>query len=108
MNGNRLEKRLEMPSKKQNQEDIFFLKAIIDLEANGKWDQAYEGATWIDILSKIRQLEGKYPSPRDLAILRSYRIYYKTGSRRYPTHTVPKEMIPTVKDELNKWMEKEI
>jgi len=85
----------------------FFLKAIIDLEAKGKWDRAYGGATWVDILSEIRQLEGKYPSPRDLAILRSYRIYYKTGSRRYPTHTIPEEMIPTVNEELRKWMEKE-
>ena len=81
----------------------FFLKAIIDLETEGKWDRAYGGATWVDILSKIRQLKGSYPPPRDLAILRSYKIYYKTGSRRYPTHTVPKEMIPTINKELRKW-----
>ena len=81
----------------------FFLKAIIDLETEGKWDRAYGGATWVDILSKIRQLKGSYPPPRDLAILRSYKIYYKTGSRRYPTHTVPKEMIPTINKELKKW-----
>ena len=80
-----------------------FLRAIIDLENEGKWDQAYGGATWVDILSKIRQLKGSYPSPRDLAIIKSYKIYYKTGSRRYPTHTVPKEMIPTINDELEKW-----
>ena len=80
-----------------------FLKAIIDLETEGKWDRAYGGATWVDILFTIRQLEGSYPSPRDIAILRSYKIYYKTGSRRYPTHTVPKEMIPTINDELEKW-----
>lgn len=81
----------------------FFLKAIIDLEKEGKWDRAYGGATWVDILSKIRQLKGNYPSPRDLAIIKSYKVYYKTGSRRYPTHTVPKEMIPTIADELKKW-----
>jgi hypothetical protein len=81
----------------------FFLKAIIDLEAEGKWDRAYDGATWVDILFKVRQLKGSYPSPRDLAILRSYKIYYKTGSRRYPTHTVPREMMPTINDELEKW-----
>ena len=44
----------------------FFLKAIIDLEAKGKWDRAYGGATWVDILSEIRQLEGKYPSQETL------------------------------------------
>jgi len=80
----------------------FLLKAIIDLEKEGKWDRAYGGATWVDILAKTRQLKGRYPSPRDLAIIRSYKIYYKTGSRRYPTHTVPKEMIPTINDELEK------
>ena len=81
----------------------FFLKAIIDLEKEDKWDRAYGGATWVDILSKTRQLKGSYPSPRDLAIIRSYKIYYKTGSRRYPTHTVPKEMISTINNELRKW-----
>ena len=81
----------------------FFLKAIIDLKKEGKWDRAYRGATWVDMLSKIRQLKGNYPSPRDLAIIKSYKIYYKTGSRRYPTHTVPKEMIPAIDDELKKW-----
>lgn len=80
-----------------------FIKAIIELYKKGKWDQAYGGATWIDILSKIRELKGKYPSPRDLAILKSYRIYYKTGSNRYPTHTVPEEMIPIIDDELENW-----
>jgi hypothetical protein len=80
-----------------------FLKAIIELYKKGKWDQAYGGVTWIDILSKIRELGGKYPSPRDLAILKSYRIYYKTGSNRYPTHTVPEEMIPVIDDELENW-----
>jgi len=85
-----------------------FLKAIIDLQKEGKWDRAYDGATWVDILSKIRQLKGSYPSPRDLAIIKSYKIYYKTGSRRYPTHTVPKEMIPTIDDELEKWKNCEI
>jgi hypothetical protein len=36
-------------------------------------------------------------------ILKSYGIYYKTGSRRYPTHTIPEEMIPTIEEELEKW-----
>lgn len=78
----------------------YFLKAIIDLHDDGKWDKAYGGATWIDILAKIREIKGAYPAPRDIAIIKSYRIYYKTGSRRYPTHTVPEEMIETIKETL--------
>jgi len=81
----------------------YFLKAIIDLYNEGKWDNAYGGSVWIDILAKIRDLKGVYPAPRDIAIIGSYWIYYKTGSRRYPTHTIPKEMIPIVDAELEKW-----
>ncbi len=77
-----------------------FLKAIIELHKESKWDKAYGGATWIDILAKIRDMRGTYPAPRDLAITRSYRIYWKTGSRRYPTHTVPEEMIDVINGTL--------
>ena len=80
----------------------YFLKAIIELYKDGSWDKAYGGATWEDMLSKIRELGGPYPSPRDLVILKSYDLYFKTGSRRYPTHTVPLEMIAIVNDELEK------
>jgi hypothetical protein len=81
----------------------YALKAIIELYKEGRWDRAYGGATWVDILSKVRELGGEYPSPRDIVILKSYGIYYKTGSRRYPTHTIPEEMIPTIEEELEKW-----
>jgi hypothetical protein len=81
----------------------YFLKAIIELYKEGRWDKAYGGATWVDILAKIRELRGIYPPPRDLALLKSYKIYYKTGSRRYPTHTVPEEIIPLVEGVLNQY-----
>lgn len=81
----------------------YFFKAIINLHDEGKWDKAYGGATWIDILAKIRDIKGAYPAPRDIAIVRSYRIYYKTGSRRYPTHTVPEEMINAIMETLEEW-----
>lgn len=80
-----------------------FLKAIISLYNEDKWDKAYGGATWIDILTKIRQLSGAYPAPRDIAIIKSYKIYYKTGSRRYPTHTVPREMMEVAMKTLKEW-----
>lgn len=82
----------------------YFLKAIIELHREGRWDRAYGGATWVDILAKIRELGGVYPPPRDLALLKSYKIYYKTGSRRYPTHTVPEEIIPVVEEVLARFM----
>jgi hypothetical protein len=79
----------------------WFLKAIIDLYKEDRWDKVSHGATWVDILAKIRELGGVYPPPRDLALLKSYKIYYKTGSRRYPTHTVPEEIIPVVEEVLD-------
>jgi len=84
----------------------YFLKAIINLYREGKWDKAYGGATWVDILAEIRELKGVYPPPRDLALLKSYKIYYKTGSRRYPTHTIPEEIIPIVEEVLNLYIKK--
>lgn len=81
----------------------YFLRAIIELHDEGKWDRAYGGATWIDILAKIREIKGAYPAPRDIAFVKSYRTYYKTGSRRYPTHTVPREMIDVTKETLEEW-----
>jgi len=89
--------------KETGEAGYFFLKAIIELWKEGRWDDAYGGATWVDILAKIRELGGRYPSPRHVVIIKSYRIYYKTGSRRYPTHTIPEEMIPTVEEELEKF-----
>jgi len=86
----------------------YFLKAIIELYKKGKWDRAYGGAAWTDILAKIRELGGVYPPPRDLALLKSYRIYYKTGSRRYPTHTVPEEIIPVMEEVLGQYFEKKL
>jgi hypothetical protein len=77
-----------------------FLRAIISLYRTGRWDKAYGGAAWPDILASIRLMGGSYPSPRDLSIVKSYKIYYKTGSRRYPTHTIPEEMIPAVEEVL--------
>ncbi|RLE53908.1 MAG: hypothetical protein DRJ30_06180 [Candidatus Methanomethylicota archaeon] len=86
----------------------YFLKAIIELYKEGKWDRAYGGATWVDILAKIRELGGVYPPPRDIALLKSYRIYYKTGSRRYPTHTVPEEIIPVVEEVLEQYSKEKL
>jgi hypothetical protein len=78
----------------------YFLKALIQLHKGDKWDKAYGGATWVDILAKTRELKGPYPSPRDLVMLKSYKIYFKTGSRRYPTHTLPEEMISIIDEVL--------
>lgn len=43
------------------------------------------------------------PASRDFAILKSYRLHYKSGSNRYPTHSIPEEAIHAVKEALEKW-----
>lgn len=79
----------------------FFLRAIVELYRENRWDRGYGGATWTDILAKTRELDGSYPAPRDIMLLKSYRLYYKTGSRRYPTHTIPEEIIDIVEEVLS-------
>ena len=61
-----------------------FLKAIIDLYEEGRWD--YGGAKFSDIVAKMRENTGKgtHPSSRDYVTFNSYKIYYKTGSNKYP------------------------
>jgi len=82
------------------------LKAIAELHDLGKWIGDYYGATYADILAQIRKLCGKplLPAPRDFPILASYRIYYKSGSRKHPTHSIPEERIDSVKEALEQWM----
>jgi len=101
-----LKKEIWSALEETNGRSYYFLKAIINLYREGKWDKAYGGVTWVDILAKIRELKGVYPPPRDLALLKSYKIYYKTGSRRYPTHTIPEEIIPIVEEVLNLYIKK--
>jgi len=81
-----------------------FLKAIIELREEGRWDRAYGGATWRDIMAKIRELKGTYPLLPDLAILKLHKIYYKTGSKNRPTYTVPEETIPVVEEVLERYI----
>lgn len=86
----------------------YFLKALIELYKENKWDKVYRGTMWENILAKLRELNGPYTSPRDLVILKSFKIYFKTGSRRYPTHTIPEEMIPVIETALNEFQQKEV
>lgn len=85
-----------------------FLKAIINIYEEGKWDSAYGGAEFSSIIAKMREVVGKaiMPSPRDYPLFNSYKIYYRTGSNKYPTHTIPIEIIPMVKETLEEWSEK--
>lgn len=82
-----------------------FLKAIISLYEEGKSDSLYGGAKYSDIVAKMREITGGSirPSPMDFMLFNSYKIYYKTGSNRYPTHTIPPESIPAVKQALEEF-----
>jgi hypothetical protein len=82
-----------------------FLMSIIELHEEGKWKGDFYGATYSDVLAKIRKICGKLilPAPRDFPILTSYRIYFKSGSRKYPGHSIPEEIIPALKEALLEW-----
>lgn len=82
-----------------------FLKALILLHKEGKWKGDYYGARYDEIIAKMREVLGEtvFPAPRDFIVLRSYRIYYKSGSRKHPTHSIPEEIIPAVEEALEEW-----
>lgn len=87
-----------------------FLKAIIALtkEILEKRDIEYcylFGPSYSDILKAMRAELGRFvtPSPRDFAVLKACQIYYKSGSRRYPGHSIPLEILPAVEEALKEW-----
>jgi len=82
-----------------------FLRAIVELHEEGKWNGDYYGASYVEILRKMRQICGKplMPAPRDFPILASYEIYYKSGSRKHPSHSIPEERIDAVREALGQW-----
>lgn len=87
-----------------------FLKAIIDLteEMLRKNDPRYcyiFGPDYGSVLRKMREILGRLeaPLPRDFALLKASGIYYKSGSRRYPGHSIPLEIIPALKEVLEEW-----
>jgi len=87
-----------------------FLKAIITLtkEMLKKRDIEYcylFGPSYSDILRVMRTELGRFvaPSPRDFAVLKACQIYYKSGSRRYPGHSIPLEILPAVEEALEEW-----
>jgi len=87
-----------------------FLNAIIflySIDAAQKYSYSY-GPSLAEIQMVIRSNEGKpiMLAPQDYVLLKAYRIYYKSGSKRYPGHTVPLEIIPPVKKALNDWKNK--
>jgi hypothetical protein len=87
-----------------------FLKALIELteEIMKRYDVRYcyiFGPDYGSILRKMREILGRFEAltPRDFLILKAARIYYKSGSHRNPTHSIPLEIIPAVKEVLEGW-----
>ena len=87
-----------------------FLKAVIELteEALKKHGPRYcyvFGPDYGSIVRRMREILGRLetPLPRDFVLLKASGIYYKSGSRRYPGHSIPLEAIPAVKEALEEW-----
>jgi len=87
-----------------------FLKAIITLtkdmmkKHNIEYCYLY-GPSYSEVLRVMRAILGRFvsPSPRDFAVLKACQIYYKSGSRKYPGHSIPLEIIPAVEEALEEW-----
>ncbi|WP_448578657.1 hypothetical protein [Thermosphaera sp.] len=87
-----------------------FIKAIVELteEMLEKYwpEHCYIfGPDYGSILRRMREILGEVvtPLPNDFVLLKAYGLYYKSGSRRYPGHSIPLEIIPAVKEALNEW-----
>ena len=92
-----------------------FLKAIIMLTKDLMERRGIEycylyGPSYSDVLRTIRVELGRFiaPSPRDFAVLKACQIYYKSGSRRYPGHSIPLEILPAVEEALEEWKSRRI
>jgi hypothetical protein len=96
---------------KEGGERIYaFLRAIIELteEMLKTSEPGYLyifGPDYGSILRKMRDILGRIEmlTPRDFAVLKASGIYYKSGSRRHPTHSILLETIPAVKEALEEW-----
>jgi len=78
-----------------------FLKALIVLYTEEKPSFMF-GYSLNRIQEKIIELEGRVKNltPVDYVVLKAYKIYYKTGTRRYPEHALPVESIPPIEKAL--------
>lgn len=85
-----------------------FLKALTELcesKENYIWHD-YHGPSWSELIRKMGEIAGKavtFPAPQDYAALQAYGLYFKGGSNNYPTHCIPFEIIPVVKEALKEW-----
>jgi 6-pyruvoyl-tetrahydropterin synthase len=87
-----------------------FLRAIIELteEMLKRSEPSYLyifGPDYGSILRRMREILGRIEmlTPRDFAVLKASGIYYKSGTRRYPSHSILLETIPAVKEALEEW-----
>jgi hypothetical protein len=78
-----------------------FLKALVALYSEER-PSLMLGFSLNRIQEKIIELEGRVRNltPVDYVALKAYKIYYKTGSRRYPEHALPIEAIPPIEKAL--------
>ncbi|MCC6005008.1 MAG: hypothetical protein LM590_11795 [Thermofilum sp.] len=87
-----------------------FLKAVVELteellEKHGPRYCYIFGPDYGSIVRRMREILGRLetPLPRDFVLLKASGIYYKSGSRRYPSHSILLETLPAVKEALEEW-----
>lgn len=86
----------------------YFLWAIIRIYSIDKFEKyTYSyGPPLSEIQSVIKDMVGRTVrlAPQDYVILKAYRLYYKSGSKRYPGHSIPFEIISPVEKALEKFL----
>ena len=92
--------------KERKERAYYFLKAIIEIYKERPPDPLYYNAPRLaEIEKKIIEFIGRtlMLTPVDYVTLKAYRIYFKAGTRRNPTHAIPLESIPPIEKALEEW-----
>jgi hypothetical protein len=87
-----------------------FLRILVDLYYKNPKPDSFYGFTFEELLKKTVEYTGstKTIAPRDWTILKAYRIYFKTGGKKYPEHAIPIECVPAIDKALEDYKNKNI
>jgi len=84
-----------------------FLRALMEsaeeiLKNNDLRFCYFYGLDYGSILGRLHEILRQFEplTPRDFLIMKATKIYHKSGSSRNPTHSIPIEIIPAVKEVL--------
>ncbi len=87
-----------------------FLKALCELCRNSRYYvlSDYYAPAPEEVLKRASEIYGSpfMPAPYHYMLLKQYGLFFRGGSRNYPTYCIPIEIIPAVMEALDEWIQK--